>query len=62
MATIKEDVTLKYQTTVDGDVEETSFSAGDDIHVVERWDEAGYALIKDDDGHFYNIPLSKIEG
>ena len=27
MATIKESVTLKYQTTKDGDVEETSFAA-----------------------------------
>ena len=61
MATIKEDITLKLQTTVDGDIEETSFSAGDEVDVVQKWDDAGYVLIKDDDGHFYNIPADKID-
>lgn len=62
MATIKEDITLKLHTTVDSDIEETSFSSGDDVEVVERWDDAGYVLIKDDDGHFYNIPADKLDG
>jgi len=62
MASIKEDVTLKFQTTVDGDIEETSFSAGDDVDVVQKWDGLPYVLIKDGDGHFYNIPADKIDG
>ena len=61
MASIKEDITLKSQTTVDGDIEEISFSAGTEIEVVQKWDEAGYTLIKDDDGHFYNIPSDKLD-
>lgn len=61
MATIKEDITLKLQTTKDGDIEETSFSAGDEVEVVETWKNAGYVLIKDGDGHFYNIPADKLD-
>jgi len=62
MATITEDITLKLQTTVDGDMEETEFSAGAEVEIVQRWDEAPYVLIKDDDGHFYNIPADKLDG
>ena len=61
MATVKEDITLKYQTTKDGDIEETSFSAGDDVEMVQSWDNADFCLIKDDDGHFYNIPKDKLD-
>jgi hypothetical protein len=61
MATIKEDVVLKFRATVDDDVEDTSFSAGDDVELVQQWEEAGYCLIKDEDGHFYNIPSAKID-
>jgi hypothetical protein len=59
MATIKEDVTLKFQTTKDGDMEETTFSTGDSVDVVSTWDN--FYLIKDKDGHFYNIPKSKLD-
>jgi hypothetical protein len=58
MATIKEDISLKFQTTKDGDIEETSFSSGDEVDVVSTWD--AYYLIKDKDGHFYNIPKDKL--
>ena len=40
MATFKEDVTLKFQTTKDADIEEASFSSGDEIAVVQG--ESGY--------------------
>jgi hypothetical protein len=59
MATFKEDFTAKYQTTKDADIEETTFSTGDSVKLVQTWDD--YVLIKDDDGHFYNIPKDKIE-
>ena len=49
------------ETTVDGDMEETSFSSGDEVEVVQKWDEAPFVLIKDDDGHFYNIPADKLD-
>jgi len=61
MASIKEDITLKYQTTKDGDIEETSFSSGDSVDIVQKWDKAPFVLIKDDDGHFYNIPSDKLD-
>jgi len=59
MASITEDVSLKFMTTKDGDLEETSFSAGDEVEIVETWDE--YFLIKCDDGHFYNVAKNKVE-
>lgn len=59
MATIKEDISLKYQTTTDSDVEEASFSAGQEVTLVQTW--ADYYLIKDDDGRYYNIPKDKLE-
>ena len=59
MATIKEEITLKFQTTKDGDIEETSFSAGDEVSVIQEW--AHHFLIKDDDGHFYNVAKDKID-
>lgn len=59
MATIKESVTLKFITTTDGDMEEKNFAAGESIEIMETW-EAHY-LIKDDDGHLYNIQKSFVE-
>ena len=59
MATIKENITLKFMTTKDGDLEETNFSSGDDVEVLETW-ETHYS-IKDDDGHHYSIPKDKLD-
>lgn len=59
MATFKEDVVLKYQTTVDSDMEETSFSVGDEVEIMQTWSR--HYLIKDDDFHFYNVLKDKIE-
>lgn len=59
MATVKEAITLKYQTTKDGDMEETSFSNGQSVTVISEWQN--HYLIKDDDGHFYNIPKDKVQ-
>lgn len=61
MATIKEDITLRYQTTKDGDIEETTFSAGTDVEVSQDWETAPYYLIKDDDGHYYSILKDKVD-
>ena len=59
MATIKEDITLKLQAVKDGDIEDISFSEGDSVELIQTWDE--YYLIKDDDGHFFNIPKDKLD-
>ncbi|MEO1170490.1 MAG: hypothetical protein AAFX94_00330 [Myxococcota bacterium] len=59
MATLKEDLTLKFVTTTDGDIEETEFSSGDSVYVVKEWDR--HYLVRDDDGHYYNVDKDKIE-
>ena len=59
MATIKADITLKFMSTKDGDMEEASFSAGDEVEIVETWTD--YVLIKDDDGHLMNIAKDKLD-
>ena len=59
MATIKEEVTLKFITTKDGDMEEKSFAAGESIEIMESWE--GHYLIKDDDGHLFNVQKSFVE-
>ncbi|MEE2960993.1 MAG: hypothetical protein VYA34_09635 [Myxococcota bacterium] len=53
MANFKTDTTLKFITTKDGDVEEAEFSAGDEIEILETWEN--HYLIKDDDGHYFNV-------
>ena len=59
MATIKEDITLKFITTTDSDIEETSFSAGDEVELLETWET--HYLVKDDEGHHYSIPKDKLD-
>ena len=59
MATFNEDITLKLGTTKDGDIEETEFSSGDEVEILETW--SNHYLIKDDDGHYYNVTKDKID-
>ena len=59
MATIKEDVTLRFITTKDDDLEEKSFAAGESVEIMETWDE--HYLIKDDDGHLFNVQKNFVE-
>lgn len=59
MATINRDLTANFQTTKDGDVEQTHFKAGDSVTLVQIWD--AFVLIKDDEGHFYNLPKDAVE-
>lgn len=53
MATVTQNVTLKFQTTKDGDIEEVPFAPGDPLTIVQAWDH--FYLVKDNDGHYYNI-------
>ncbi len=55
MATFNADHTAKYQTTTDADIEEKNFQSGDEVSLVQKWDN-GFVLIKDDDGIYYNVP------
>ncbi len=59
MASVKKDVTAKYQTTKDADIEETSFKPGDQVTIVQTWQR--HYLVKDRDGHFYNLTKDVIE-
>ena len=58
MATFNEDITLKLITTKDGDIEDVSFSSGDEIEILETW--SNHYLVKDDDGHYYNVTKDKV--
>ena len=59
MATFNQDITLKFMSTKDADMEETEFSAGDEVEILETWED--HYLIKDDDGHYYNVPKDKVD-
>lgn len=58
MATMHRDLSAKFQTTKDGDIEQTHFKAGDAVTVVQIWDR--FVLIKDAEGHFYNVPKDAV--
>ena len=59
MAKIKENIALKFQTTKDAEVEETSFKAGEEVKLVHEW--GNRFLVRASDGHYYNIPKDKID-
>ncbi len=59
MAKMKENTTLKFQTTKDAEVEETSFKAGDDVKIVHEW--GTHFLVRASDGHYYNVKKDKID-
>ena len=58
-ATFTSDVELKLATNKDADIETVTFHAGDTAHIVKTWDR--FFLIKDDNGHYYNVPKDKIQ-
>lgn len=53
MATIKQALTAKFQTTRGGDVEERQFQAGETVTVKQTWTER--VLVKTSDGHYFNL-------
>ena len=59
MATFNEDITLKLVTCKDSDIEDISFSSGDEVEILETW--SNHYLIKDDDGHYYNVTKDKLD-
>jgi len=59
MAKVKEDIAVKYQTTKNGEVVDAKFSAGDEVTIVQTWKT--HYLVKDGDGHYFNIPKDKID-
>lgn len=59
MATVKSDFSAKFQTNTDADIEATQFTSGEEVTVVQTWDN--FFLIKDNDGHFYNVAKENIQ-
>ena len=59
MAKFKQDTTLKLITTKTGDIEEIKFSQGDTVSITQTWDK--FYLVKDENGHYYNVPKERIE-
>jgi hypothetical protein len=59
MATISREITVQFQTTREGDIEPTHFRVGDQVSLVQEWDR--FYLIKDADGHFYNVPKDSLD-
>ena len=51
----------RYRVETPTDIEDVEFSAGDEVEVVEKWDDAGFWLVKDDDGHFYNVKTDQLD-
>lgn len=54
MATFTKDMNVKFVTTKDGDEEEVAFKQGDEVAVVHTWQR--HYLVRDNDGHYHNIP------
>ena len=59
MAKFKQDTTLKLITTKTGDIEEIKFAQGDAVTISQTWDK--FYLVKDENGHYYNVPKERIE-
>lgn len=58
MATFKTDTTLQLVTTKEGTPEPVQFAAGQTVTIVQTWDN--FYLVKDDNGHYYNVRKEKI--
>ena len=58
MATIKRTLTVKLRPNKDTDVEEVTLSEGQTVKLVKTWDR--FHLVKDDAGHFYNLPHADV--
>ncbi len=59
MATVKVGFLAKLQTTRGADIEERRFSVGDEVSIIATWQDR--FLIKDHEGHFYNVLKEYIE-
>lgn len=60
MATVKEGFTYKYQANKNSGIEETTFSPGDEVEVVQEWNN-DMCLIRDADGVVYNVPTNNLD-
>lgn len=59
MATLKQASSLKHQSNLGEEVEEISFTAGEQVTLLKEW--ADSYLVKNDAGQLFNIPKDQIE-
>ena len=59
MATVTRALSIKFQSVKDSDVETTELRPGDTVTLMKEWD--AYYLIRDDAGHYYNVPKDAIQ-
>lgn len=55
MATVKEAFTAKYQSNKNTEIQEVSFSVGDEVEVLKEW-SGDTCLVKNPDGIVFNVP------
>jgi hypothetical protein len=59
MATIKKAITLKHQSNLGEDPEEVAFSEGDEVTVLNEWEDR--SLCKNEDGLLFNIRKAHLD-
>ncbi len=59
MARCKTDLTLKLQLNKQAEIETRELKAGDPVTISQAF--AAVYLIRDAEGHYYNVPKEKIE-
>lgn len=58
MAKIARTRTARLRPNKDSDVEEVTLQAGDEVKLIKTWEH--FHLIKDAQGHFFNLPHADI--
>lgn len=59
MATIKQASSLKHQSNLGEEVEEVSFTAGEEVTLLQEWTDS--YLVKNDAGQLFNVPKDQVE-
>jgi hypothetical protein len=58
MSIVKQDFAAKLQTTKKGEIVTVLIRAGEEVKIVNVWQH--HLLIRDQRGHFYNVPKELI--
>ncbi len=59
MATVKDDFVAALLLNKHAELEQVQFQAGQDVEVMQTWDR--FYLIKDADGHLFNVPKHNLD-
>jgi len=58
-ATVKQPLSAKFLTIRSGEIEQRRFTAGEKVHVVQKWQSS--VLVKTSDGHYFNLAKDVLE-